>query len=571
MQSQSNDYTNGQNLFQYLGSFWTQIFSEQETLLGLSESVAANLVQVYSDFANVINNSGITTASPLNSEKTVPLFIYKSGISKSSNSITFGNTTTYGPQDGHLFQVSAGRVLTIGGQFRDSGAFFTKLADNVVHAGSTIVNRLISPSVILVKGIDYVVDNGDLIFIKNPFDNPLIASKKVALSNGAVDDLIVLWLSESLVNKNNIHNSGGYLFYKAEPKEVDPLIYASAIKALFGASSGGASLKAIDSLIAALSSLPVIVEAKEKVESIFDFNGDKIVVTDMGVYKIQSIHKLRSNVVVGSVLSAGTPLTTSSSVEDSFSNPEWWTQIPLILVGENLTVSANIGGSIGFVNKLVNVDVLQNKTTTANGNVPLARFEIIGNSRIVKNFWDEVDKRSIEKLDFLSNRLWKAANFLLIDESPDFSKQVWINPLQLLVEEICPGAILCIKILSMSQSIALTSAMSQLNMILPAYSTVVTFLDYTCDDELSFNFPDSISPQTDINIDSMDSQFSMTDELGLVGTNEAWGYISENGKLQTPIAESISLSYSPEMTIDSLDLTSSILEDIKITNLKVCT
>lgn len=564
---QPKDFTAGENLFRYLGSFWSQIFPQPDLLRGMTDAVAANIIQAYSDMAAAINSVGMSTVSPLDEEKIVPVLIYRSKLSQSRHPLRYGDPAVFGPQSGLAARVEAGSVLTFGGQLRDATPVFVSMPDNMLHAGNVIVNRLFNPSVVLVRGVDYVLENGDLVFRANPFDNPLISASQVATATGEADDLIVLWMSESLFDRHAAHAAGGYLFYREEPAGVEPAAYAMAVKALMSASAGGPSIAMIDSLIAATSGLPVIVESREVVESIFDFQGQTTVVTDLGIYRIPTGLALRGWVVPGAEARAGTPLSTATEVMDSFSKPLWWADFPLISIGSKWV--PGLRGSIGFPNQVGGVDISQT-VLTPDGTVPIAQFSVVGSRASVEDFWKRIRTASIESEDYLANRLWIGAGLVDVDGDPDFSQSLSVNPLQLLVEEICPGSILAIKISASSQSNPLLSALSRLEDLLPAYSAVVVFLDYEATDEMSFEFPDGFSSQAEVELTGLDTTLAIEEDSDLAATVSAWGLVDADGQLQTPVAEALSSSNSPDIIIDILDLPASALEDVRIVNSPIC-
>ena len=565
----ATDFTNGDNLFRYLGSFWSQIFSDRASIHGMADSDAADLVQLYMDMAACINSVGIKTCVPLDADRVTPILIYKSLVSQSRYPLRFGDGALYGPQDGSLSRVEKGKVLTYGGQLRDAVPVFVPAPISMISPGNVIINRLWDPSVALVRGVDYVLEEGDLVFRDNPFNNPLIPVRQVANQLGEADELIVLWMSEAEYDRMAIHNAGGYIFFRDTPTDVSAEVYAQAVKALFAISAGGPTISAIDSLIAATSGLPLTVEPVETVESIFTFQGDTMVLTDAQVYRISQGLVLRDSIVAGASLRSGSPLTTATRVDDSVSNPGWWNDIPLLTLGENLIPDSQVGGSIGFANASVPVDVTRVVQSTA-GTTTSARFAVVGKRRCVTQFWSAMEARSRAADDWLSDRLWQAAGLTNLDGTSDFTEPLLVNPLQLLVEELCPLGFVCVRIAAGLQETSLVSALSQLGELLPAASTIVVILDYNEQEEWSLDFPVEIPAQTSITLTSLDTCLSVDDSADLAALDAEWGHIDDLGQLQTPAAEALSSSISPDIMADTIDMTASAAEDVRISNIPIC-
>lgn len=540
-----NDFTDGDNLFRFLGSFWTQIFSEPEVLRGETHAIAWQLQQLYSDMTMAISGLGIHTCVPLDTELLTPIILYRSRTGLSQKHVTFGDSTVFGGAakfDGLRPQYYAAGVTAPAG---------------MSIAGETILNRLFEPSVVLVNGHDYALIDGEIVFAANPFDNPLIPRRMVADANGQPDEMIAMWMTSSRYDRHSIHNAGGCLFFKTPPA-VSAAVYSQVIKALFEATAGGPAIRLIDSLVAAASGLPVTVEAVETVQSVGVSSGRPLVITDFGIYHLADGLSLRSGIVAGAALPAGTPLSTATRVEDSVSSPLLWQSLPAVSIE-----TPGFRGGLGFVNASVPVTV----SHTSETGEPVVQFQIVGDATVVEDFWKRVEDRSRAENDWLSTRLWTAAGLTDLNGDPDFSLPLKINPLSLLMGEIMPGAILAITIDSSHVVPALLSGLSSLGRLLPAYSMTVVFLNYAAEDSLSFDFESAQHTESFV---SLDSQLAVDDSSGLVGTHPSWGNLDSAGTPVEPAAEALSFSNSPDILIDTLALPDSVTELVRAENTPIC-
>src|SRR4051812_8757924 len=91
----SNTVTDGGYLYRSLGSFWTTMFQERETIKGYSIGQAEEMIQRYLDLIESINSYSVKEVSIFHRTKWLPIILYKSKFNRvpfvfEENQATFG-------------------------------------------------------------------------------------------------------------------------------------------------------------------------------------------------------------------------------------------------------------------------------------------------------------------------------------------------------------------------------------------------------------------------------------------------------------------------------------------------
>ena len=63
-----SDFTDGTVASNYLSSFWSQLFSDPELVLGIGDSMSKQIAQLYQNFAETVNATSVATMSPFHTE-----------------------------------------------------------------------------------------------------------------------------------------------------------------------------------------------------------------------------------------------------------------------------------------------------------------------------------------------------------------------------------------------------------------------------------------------------------------------------------------------------------------------
>jgi len=328
----ANDATDGQYLYRSLGSFWTQVFQDKNVLKGYTAGMAEELIQTYYNLAETIRQYAVKDIDVLHTEKWKPLTIKKSEYNKTSflfeaDGTVFGfqpaSNTFYANQ---LFRFGYPKET-------DGRNIFSFTPDFSLKKFGAISNRLISPSLLLLPGVDVVSKNNSLYFNTDLFNNPYIPKAKVLSDYGAVttykdaegnvhdDEFIVLWIYHAELDNEELYKNFGVLFDIRLPSSKN---YKELLKAIVNLSVEGPTITALNSAFAALANTPTIIEPREVVEDLYDDENYKYIITDKNAYRFPAIQEINDTISIGQILYAGDVLSYNVRLIDSVIDPVWW-------------------------------------------------------------------------------------------------------------------------------------------------------------------------------------------------------------------------------------------------------
>jgi hypothetical protein len=569
------DFTDPRRFLNYLGSFWNQIFSDKEAVLGLMSANSEQLTQLYTDFIDLINQTSVFTTPPTRRETLRPVFVYESKISTSSQLVEFGTGLNFGG----TYSIQSRGIdpsLRYGGQARNRLPYFVDVDPSIQSVGNVLLNRLYNPSVTLVKGVDFMFEDNSVLFKENPFLNPLIPTRVIPLKGSsdpaATDKLIVLWAVNCEVDDLRVHQQYGYIYFNS-PVENSKL-ELNIVQQLFKIYAGGPTLEAIDSLICAVAGGAQTTEAKETVEYITTNGISQVVVTDMSVYTIDPSDTLRSNVVPGTVLSAGTPLTNRTSVCDSYTKPNWWMTVPGVSVRDDYCVFDI--SNVSFLNTEVPFNSTGSKSAADGRTVLTGNFFLAGSKSDTDTFWSSVAKRETQSDQYVSEMLWKEAGIVNADGSPNFNKPLYLNPLRIFAEKIAGMSFIVVTISSVQFS-KVETTLTRLRQVLPVGTSLLVVLQTSVSDSLSLDNPIEFqqlsSPTTDgTEYGYLQALIEGKPEKFPAQLSSQWLAIDDGSGL--PLAntsEALSQSYSPDILNEPINLISLIYEEVSAINTPTCT
>lgn len=324
--------TDANFLYGSLGSFWTQIFSENGTLKGYTLGQSQELVQAYQNLAEAIYSFAVNDTPVFHREIWQPLCIKKSQLNQSPF-LFEPNGAVFGPQpasdplySGVTFQFGFPKSTT---QF-----VYAVTPPFTIGSFSYIANRIFNPSNYYVANVDVSLQNGVLYFNQNPFNNPANTVTNVIGNNGAPvtyvdkngvtqnEQLLILWLyNVGLNDENNLYNSFGYVFDINLPSSEE---YKNILKGFFSISAGGANILAIKNLLAYIGGIVPVIEPSETVQYVAATEYNQVVVTNANSYFFDLDAQLLSTVVPGAVFNAGDTFTNLFAYFDSVTQKSWW-------------------------------------------------------------------------------------------------------------------------------------------------------------------------------------------------------------------------------------------------------
>lgn len=384
----NQDFTYGKNFADFLGSFWAQLFDNGALGDAIGYASSEALIQGYTDLMEIISTSSVETVPVLSKKKNFPLTILKSNFLKITEIPKYGSGGFFGLQPS-TSRYLEGIYLRYGQSSLLQEPFFYPINNPALKdLGNVALNRLFEPSSILTNNTDFVFVPGGVIFSKNIFEDELFPRREIInVETGETDEELVVWFCDVTEDKEYIFNQYGYLFSNYRKSTED---YKNAIQNVFKLISGGPSLFKIDSFLSAISGSPIIREPQETVEKITHSPEGSLVITDKNVYSVSSLQDLRQNIVVGSVLAAGTPISNTVEIADT-RQKFWWQKFLSIPLKKGST--SNTNSYIAFPNKLEPAKYGK-LMFLGNGLSRSIQFNLIGSKEAVEKFWNNVFQRS---------------------------------------------------------------------------------------------------------------------------------------------------------------------------------
>lgn len=469
----NQDFTYGKNFADFLGSFWSQLFDNGALGDAIGYASSENLIQGYMDLMEVISTSSVDTVPVLSKKRYFPLTILRSKFSKITEIPKYGSGGYFGLQPSNSKYLE-GIYLRYGRSSLLQEPFFYPINNSRLRdIGSVAINRLFEPSSILTKDTDFVFVLEGVIFSKNIFENELFPKREIInIETGEIDEEVVVWFCDALEDKEYIFNQYGYLFSNYRKSTED---YKRAMQSVFKLISGGPSLFKIDSFLSAISGSPIIREPQETVEKIIQSPEGTLIITDKNVYSIGDIQDLRSNIVVGATLVAGTPISNAVEIVNT-KQKFWWQKFLSLPLKKGGT--SNTNSYVAFPNKLEPVEY--GKLMFLGNNLSRSiRFNLIGSKNAIQRFWNNVFQKSKANNLFYGYEFFKKYSSKSSQELPtkntfDFEKienqqcgyrlrqkpvnvteirndfinkeRFLINPAQVFADDLTSGSILPIKI-----------------------------------------------------------------------------------------------------------------------------
>lgn len=475
------DLTTPDNFMAFLSGFWNRFFQDRGTVFGMAHNDAYEIQQIYVNFIEAMGNLSIGTILPFHKELLVPIVLRKSTFSTGPDILKYNSGAYYGPQPPDAVQ-REGVTFVYGGLEQRSGLYYVGIPKTLSNMGPVIVNRLVEPSLLLARDSDFIIGNDIITFKADPFENPLIPKRIVADSNGNPEEELVLWAVDVEFETFRIHTQFGHMF---SSKYISSDSYRSAVEALMAAYSNGPTPQLLDALICVLCGQPVTREVTETVESIVDSTGKTLIITDSAVYKVPAGTELRPNIVPGAVLAAGSGLTTVAQMFDYTRNPDWWQSVPaLAMTRDFLWMDIE---SLGFINQTVKVE---QETPVIVGLDILhpVRFALTGSPRDIETFWRQARDRGVAAGECLGEVLWKDAGLLDMSGNPDFTKDLYLNPMEFLVKRLIGTHLIVakIKLDEVNSNVSFLPEIKHLQKTIPVWCSLMIIIEASAEDEYAF-------------------------------------------------------------------------------------
>lgn len=433
-------------LLRLLGGFWSDTYQGQDLLAEALLARSTLTKQIFERLQEAIDCRSRLNVPLFRTEYWRSLVIKKSVVAELAS--LYGENITYG--DGVIY----------GKRFIDL-PFIYPINSEITDC-NLITNRLTSPSVNLIKGIDFLVDQNLKVirFKTNPFNNPLFQKQ----STDSGDEEITLWLYRPSIDREYVYTHFGYvvdLWSKTSPKYKQLVndVYDSIV---LGTSAG----RTFDAISAATGIY--LAKGDETVEVIEEDKDNLLIISNKNVYKF--VKGALSLVSVGDFLKKDQPLT------DGFQYYEFNTgEVPLSIQGVSLSSDMLNGryiSELGFINRLEETKISyddQGKTKIT--------FDLGGHPFDVESFWNEVHERGVAANRTLANALDTRTNKEGEPGASNLPSQ--INPFGFLVENVFRYGAFAVKIKSaaVDPEAAGIDKLSYVRRLLPPHTTMILIID----------------------------------------------------------------------------------------------
>ena len=348
-------------LYNWLGSFWTNIYYDKQFIQDLQSGRTLQYNQLYLDILENLKLEDRKNAPIIHRERWYPLIVKESEK----------NT-------GNLSKIKAGMPKAVIGEQTDevypdvtfkigSNAEFTDLETYPVHGEFTdvvtcIVDNILKPNHILRKGVDFVVGENAIAIHKSysPFTSNSFPAFETQEGN---DREAVFWGCDTLIDKDYLNRHLGYIVNTDVPtsqagKDIINSYWDSINYTNFGN---------FNQLLGVLCEVPVVKEDVEIIETVLE----QAVITDKNVYRFKYTPEYRTKIVPGNPVYKGEFLDTAivvfpymtnfKNMETSF---EFYSQLqellPYFYLSKDILDSRyDKGFSVGW--ELMNVEDFSNK------------------------------------------------------------------------------------------------------------------------------------------------------------------------------------------------------------------
>jgi hypothetical protein len=487
-------FDSGMPMLSVLGTFWHKYFDKDPVVHYLKGS-AIEAAQRYVHYLEAIASTNRHDVPIFHEEKWYALSIRESALEDGdANLISYDATGTYGGGDRY-------------GVPRATRLYAFQLPNDFSHIG-LLLNRIINPSLGWVEGVEYFVQDGVLYMRQNPFDLVEMPKRNIVDSDGNVTDReTMFWCFNVKQDWEHIYEHFGYVISLRLEDSTE--LYRDVVNAYWDAFTGCLSTHELETLLAALAGVPVVIEETETVEVVSASTRKLVIVTDQHSYRFSpnanAIVSVGDTVTLGQVMvdtvlfydlasqtgirdmlldcilveSVDTVESSSSVISAGKSNvidpdcPSGYQSSVLALSFGPRYLTGGYLGELTFENKKVTVDY-----EGTSGNQAIVTFEVGGFATDVEAFWDNVQTNG-NLADYWDTRAVKTA-------APAANQlPAHVNPLQFVLENILGNNTLVVRYRTASFGVeaAGINALRPLRQVLPPQTTLLVIIEITADDE----------------------------------------------------------------------------------------
>ena len=426
-----NDFDRPDLLLNLLGSYWATTYQGNGLVGDLTYSAAQLAQQTYLQLMELINSVSRYNVPIYHQDNWYGLRILESKVN--NDPALLAKYTT--PSDNKYLSPA-----TLNYGIAPAQTYYSIAKPKNLVETKVIFNRLTTPTVELIQGIDFWITAELIVFRKNPFDNSLIAKKDILNQTGqVVDRELVLWVYRGKWDWQYVYEQFGYAL-NLQLKSSEG--YKQFINAIFDAFCQGTSIRTQQLALAAAFGVPLTVETTETVEYVVKDSRQLNIITDQHVYQFPLT--ATAIVSVGDVVEAGSFLTDTFQIfELNRGQALSQNQVQALTVGSGV-LAWGFWGDITFENTTTAVVVEPNVDGYTKISWSLGGFPFD-----VDKFWDDVHAAGVAKGQTLA---------MLLDQRPNPVGQPTaaalpstINPLSFLVSNVLRNNAIVVKVKPGSQ------------------------------------------------------------------------------------------------------------------------
>ncbi len=509
------DFENGDTLLTAIGSFWSTVFEDSGRLRSEFRANGEVFLQTQLNFLEAVATVSRFECPVFHEEKWRLLILKKSSMLSEAGVLKYNEDKVYGSQP------DTGQTFLYGTSFRDE--FIFKVEDSFELADAPhIQNRILDPSVVLTKGIDFKYNrtNKFLTFDQDPFQNVLFAQRVVYGddSNVISDEEIALWLPNSDFDKTFLFDHFGYALSIAAQSSQ---FYKDFINAVWNTLNRTADIADVRLMLTAITGVASVIEDEETVEFVIITGGKLQVITDQHVYKFKAT--ATPLVSVGDIVTVGQELVdTVQVIELAGSNVDLSTVKALALGQEFL--SNGFFSHLIFSNQITALEYLG----LDSDDKAFVKFDIGGFAPDVDRFWDEVQQRGkdqgatlAELLDTRENPPTDPSLPAEITQPGPENLPLEVNPLIFMIDNLLKNNLFIIKLKPadiLVEALGL-EFLHVLRQVVPPHTTFIILME-----------PDELADVVDLEDDVDDlvighftgPEAQTLDEVGVTPSADAW-------------------------------------------------
>lgn len=406
-------WDNPKALLNYSGGFWLNTYAGQAELLAYTAGVSLLCEQHETRVQETLESMSRHLIKNTKRYELLPLQLRESVLSSTElRQLRFG--------DGATFETPTEN--TFGGQYGPLTYKFPVPADwrDLCNLQVGTVN----PSWCAVKNVQFILEDGYVVFATNPFEDPRLPQETVQDGDGEIDTVITLFATGVEVQDDTAYTHFGAPL--GLPNSQHPN-YTAFLNAYADSVYCGPAHDQVCRMLTAVCDIPFVQDDEETVEAILpDGDATTVVVTDKHTYRYPVNNTVL--VAVGDRVTAGQALTDAAQLFE-LRDGEIPEDVRSLTVGSDLLAPGYVPG-LQFVNDDVDVTV---DADHASGRTYMS-FALGGHPATVEQFWDDVHTRGIAQGTTLAE---------LMDVRPSLPTQpnvatlpTTINPAQFLVQNL---------------------------------------------------------------------------------------------------------------------------------------